>query len=82
MPNTDSISIRCSVKKLSVLIDVLNAIERAKHEDLVTSVDVTDDVVTIVGQSLDRLSFYLATVGFHYTVGPNKTHLFIDLGDK
>lgn len=71
----------CHVNRLSILIDILNAMERVEgmgHAEWNT-VDVTDTTATITGPNVSPLVFQLTSMGYVCRMGPSKTHLFMEV---
>lgn len=70
------IKIQTSVKGIPMLIDILSAVKQSKAN--IHSVDINSSC-TIVGQNVEPLKFYL--MQYQYHVGPNKTHMFIEVSN-
>jgi len=66
-------------RKFAESIDIFNAIEEAGVAHDIRTVDVTNEEAVITGKSLERLKFVLASMGYELSLGPNKTHLFINM---
>jgi hypothetical protein len=79
MSAPNMVAIGCHVKRLSVLIDILNAIEDASRINpvCIDAIAVEDDNATVAGQNVSPLVFQLSIHGYDVIVGPQKTHLFI-----
>ena len=77
MSNTTKIQV--DARKFAESIDIFNAIEEAGVAHDIRTVDVTNEEAVITGKSLERLKFILASMGYELSLGPNKTHLFINM---
>ena len=77
MSNTTKIQV--DARKFAESIDIFNAIEEAGVAHDIRTVDVTNEEAVITGKSLERLKFVLASMGYELSLGPNKTHLFINM---
>lgn len=69
------LKIQTSVKGIPYVMDVLAAIKVSKSN--IHTIDVSDTECVIIGQNVSPLSFHLMHHKLH--IGPNKTHLFIDI---
>ena len=74
-----NVAITCHPRKLIVLSALLYKIGRTNV--LIESIDVEEHKITIVGNGLNALSFYLMDYPL-VVVGPNNTHVFIDTKEK
>ena len=77
MSNTTKIQV--DARKFAESIDIFNAIEESGVAHDIRTVDVTNEEAVITGKSLERLKFVLASMGYELSLGPNKTHLFVNM---
>jgi len=77
MSNTTKIMV--DARKFAQAIDIMNAVEKAGVVGDITSIDITEDQATIMGDNLSRLGFTLTGMGYLMSLGPNKTHLFVSM---
>ena len=77
MSNTTKIMV--DARKFAESIDIFNAIEEAGIAHDIRTIDVTPTEAVITGKNLERLKFILAGIGYELSLGPNKTHLFVDM---
>jgi hypothetical protein len=84
MSAPNMVAIGCHVKRIPVLITILQAIEDASriNEVVIDAIAVEDDNATVAGLNVSPLVFQLSIHGYDVIVGPSKTHLFIGWKEK
>jgi hypothetical protein len=84
MSSKTIVAIGCHVKRLPILVHILEAIEDASriNEVVIDAISVEDDNATVAGENVSPLVFQLSIHGYDVIVGPNKTHLFIGWKEK